>query len=68
MLLKTLFLLSHLFCNVHSELIWLIEFQNKMNIVIIGFFTFWIYLRLMKCRLRHIDLLDTDLDYLLGHG
>ena len=45
-----MFLLSHLFYNVHSELIWLIEFQNKMTIVIIGFFAFWIYLRFMKYR------------------
>ena len=37
MLLETSFLLSHLFCNVHFELIWLTEFQNKTNIEIIGF-------------------------------
>ena len=37
MLLKTLFLLPRLFCNVDFELIWLIEVQNKTNIVIIGF-------------------------------
>ena len=37
MLLKTSFLLPHLFCNVDFELIRLIEFQNKTNIEIIGF-------------------------------
>ena len=37
MLLKTSFLLPHLFCNVDFELIWLIEFQNETNIEIIGF-------------------------------
>ena len=36
-LLKTLFLLPHLFCNVDFEIILLIEFQNKTNIEIIGF-------------------------------
>ena len=34
MLPETLFLLSHLFCNVG---LFLIKFQNKMNIEIIGF-------------------------------
>ena len=33
MLLKALFLLPHLFCNVDFEIILLIEFQNKTNIV-----------------------------------
>ena len=37
MLLKTSFLMPHLFCNVDSELIQLIEFKNKTNIEIIGF-------------------------------
>ena len=37
MLLKTSFLLPHLFCNVDFELIRLIEFQNKTNIEVIGF-------------------------------
>ena len=37
MLLETSFLLSHMFCNVDFELIWLIEFQNKTNIEITGF-------------------------------
>ena len=37
MLLKTSFLLPHLFYNVDFELIRLIEFQNKANIEIIGF-------------------------------
>ena len=37
MLLKTSFLLPHLFCNVDFEMILLIEFQNKTNIEIIGF-------------------------------
>ena len=37
MLLKTSFLLPHLFCNVDFELIRLIEFQNKTNIEIIWF-------------------------------
>ena len=37
MLLKTSFLLPHLFCNVDFELIWLIEFLNKKSIEIIGF-------------------------------
>ena len=37
MLLKTSFLLPHLFCNVDFEIILLIEFQNKTNIEIIGF-------------------------------
>ena len=36
MLLKTSFLLPHLFCNVDFEIILLIEFQNKTNIEIIG--------------------------------
>ena len=36
MLLKTSFLLPHLFCNVDFELIWLIEFLNKKSIEIIG--------------------------------
>ena len=50
MLLETLFLLFHLFCNVHFELIWLIEFQNKTKIEIIGFFAFSICLRFMNYR------------------
>ena len=37
MLLKTSFLLPHLFCNVDFEIILLIEFQKKTNIEIIGF-------------------------------
>ena len=37
MLLKTSFILPHLFCNVEFELILLIEFQNKTNIEINGF-------------------------------
>ena len=37
MLLKTSFLLPHLFCNVDFEMILLIEFQNKTNIEIVGF-------------------------------
>ena len=37
MLLKTLFLLPHLFCNVDFELMQLIQCQNKTNIEIIGF-------------------------------
>ena len=37
MLLKTSFLLPHLFCNVDFELIPLIEFQTKTIIEIIGF-------------------------------
>ena len=37
MLLKTSFLVPHLFCNVDFEIILLIEFQNKTNIEIIGF-------------------------------
>ena len=37
MLLKTLFLLLHLFCNVDFALIRLIEFQNETNMEIIGF-------------------------------
>ena len=37
MLLKTSFLLPHLFCNVDFEIILLIEFQNKTNREIIGF-------------------------------
>ena len=37
MLLKTSFLLPHLFCNVDFEIILLIEFQNMTNIEIIGF-------------------------------
>ena len=35
-LLKTLFILPHLFCNVDFELNRLIEFQNKMDIEIVG--------------------------------
>ena len=37
MLLKTSFLLSHLFCHVDFEIILLTEFQNKKNIEIKGF-------------------------------
>ena len=37
MLLKTSFLLPHLFCNVDFQIILPIEFQNKTNIKIIGF-------------------------------
>ena len=37
LLIKTSFLLPHLFYNVDFELIRLIEFQNKANIEIIGF-------------------------------
>ena len=37
MLLKTSFLLPHLFCNVDFEIILLIEFQNKANIEVVGF-------------------------------
>ena len=37
MLLKTSFLLPHLFCNVEFEIILLIEFQNKANIEIVEF-------------------------------
>ena len=37
MLLKTSFLLPHLFCNVDFEIILLTEFQNKTNIEIVGF-------------------------------
>ena len=37
MLLKTSFLLPHLFCNIDFEIILLIEFQNKTNIEIVGF-------------------------------
>ena len=37
MLLKTLFILPHLFCHVDFELIGLIDFRNKANIEIIGF-------------------------------
>ena len=36
-MLKTSFLLPHLFCNVDFEIFLLIEFQNKTNIEIIGF-------------------------------
>ena len=36
MLLETPSLLSHLFCNVDLELIRLIEFENKMNLEIVG--------------------------------
>ena len=49
MLLKTLYLLPHLFCNVDFELILLIEFQNKKNIgVLIN--AFWIHLWFVKYR------------------
>ena len=37
MLLKTSFLLPHLFYNVDFEIILLTEFQNKTNIEIVGF-------------------------------
>ena len=37
MLLKTSFLLPHLFFNVDFEIILLIEFSNKTNIETIGF-------------------------------
>ena len=37
MLLKISFFLPHLFWNVDIKLIWLIEFQNKTNIEIVGF-------------------------------
>ena len=36
-LLKTLFSLPHLLCNVDFETILLIEFQNKTNIEVISF-------------------------------
>ena len=36
-LLKTSFLLPHLFCSVDFEIILLIEFQNKTSIEIIVF-------------------------------
>ena len=36
-MLKTSFLLPHLFCNVDFEIFLLIEFQNKTNIEILGF-------------------------------
>ena len=37
MLLKTSFLLPHLFCNADFEIILLIEFQNKTNIETVWF-------------------------------
>ena len=68
MLLKTSFLLPHLFCNVDFELNQLIEFQNKTNTenywVLVN--AFWIRLRFVKY--RFVDLLDTDLELLVGHG
>ena len=52
MLLKTSFLLPHLFCNVDFELNQLIEFQNKTNTenywVLVN--AFWIRLRFVKYR------------------
>ena len=38
MLFKTSFLLPHLFYNVNFEFIRLVEFQNKTNVEIIGFY------------------------------
>ena len=38
MLLKTSFLLPHLFRKVNFELIRLIQFQNKTDIEIVGFY------------------------------
>ena len=38
MLLKTSFILPHMFCNVNFELIRMFEFQNTTNIKIIGFY------------------------------
>ena len=75
MLLKTSFLLPHLFCNVDFELNQLIEFQNKTNTenywVLVN--AFWIRLRFVKYRFvryrfvrywfRFVDKpwLDTDI-------
>ena len=68
MLLKTSFLLPHLFCNVDFELIRLIEFQNKTNIEIIGFLLMHFGFSSDSLNIDLWDLLDTDLDLLVGHG
>ena len=70
MLLETPSLLSHLLCNVDFELIRLIEFQNKMNIEIIGLYLmhFGFTLDSWNLDLWDVDLLVTDLDLLVGHG
>ena len=65
MSLKILFLLPHPFWNVNIKLIWLIEFQNKTNIEIVGFKLIHFGLALDSW---NIDLLDTDLDLIVGHG
>ena len=51
-------------------LIRLIEFQNKTKIEIIGFqlMHFWFAFDSWNVDLGDIDLLDTDLDLLVGHG
>ena len=70
MLLETSFLLSHLFCNINIKLIRLTEFQSKTNIEIIGFWLmhFGFLLDSWIIDLWNIDLLDTDSDFLVGHG
>ena len=67
-LFKTSFLLPHLFCNVDFELIRLIEFQNKTNIEIIGFLLMHFGFSSDSLNIDLWDLLDTDLDLLVGHG
>ena len=67
MLLKALFLLAHLFCNF--GLIWLIEFQIKTNIKIVGFqlMHFGYTLDSWNIDLLDIDLRGTDLGLLVGN-
>ena len=65
MLFKSLFLLSNLLCNVDFA-DWV---SKKTNIEIIGF---WLCIEFAldswNIALWDIDLLDTDLDFLVGHG
>ena len=69
MLFKTWFLLPHLFWNVNFELIRLIEFQNKMNIEVTGSNKCLGFTRdSWNLDLWGIDLVDADLDLLVGHG
>ena len=59
-----------MFCNVDFELIRMLEFQNITNIKIIGFYSkhFGLVVDSWNTDLWDIELLDTDLDLLVGHG
>ena len=70
MLFKTSFFLPQLFFNFDFELMRLNEFQNKTNTEIAGFWLihFGFTLNSWNVDFLDIDLLDTDLDLLVGHG